>query len=133
MTPRLTYAQRKERIEAKIARFQASGDAGEYRSPALPSHRTSVRGADHVSHSGRRRRGVGQASFLVLMWMLCVFVAACMLALPASKCSMRMLCEETKKRACVASAPSFSNWSDFLCLAPLQLFCRRVYNVLDLV
>ena len=38
MTPRLTYAQRKERIAAKIARFQAGGDAGKYYNPALPSH-----------------------------------------------------------------------------------------------
>lgn len=55
MTPRLTYAQRKERIEAKIARFQAGGDAGESRIPILPFHIMSVRDADHVSHSERRR------------------------------------------------------------------------------
>lgn len=36
MTPRLTYAQRKERIEAKIARFQAGGGAGKSRVPILP-------------------------------------------------------------------------------------------------
>ena len=67
MTPRLTYAQRKERIAEKIAKFQAGGDAGKYRDPALLPHLSSCQDTKRIFSQRRKTTTSRPGTFLVLI------------------------------------------------------------------